>query len=163
MPMIVFEPVTAVLPSVNPASLTQGDSINFSYKALSFNKDTDQFCYWIFQMDKFYNSGPITLHFFWICGNTTGNVVWQANLAGIIDNEDWVNANPTTVTWVQDAAPGTAWYLSKASLTFSSTGLSPNDLVILKISRDANSTYATDDLDTTANLLNLVLEYNVAG
>lgn len=160
IPCLIFDPASAVLPTTNPAALVKTNGTNHTFNELDFDTTTDESCYWIFQMDEFYDSGAIQIHVFWKAAATTGSVVWQANLLGRVDTEIWDTALGSA-SYIQDTVQGTTEYLSKATIDIASTGLNPSDLVILKISRDADGTGGTDNMAGDARLLNVILEFTV--
>jgi len=162
MPSIVFDPKSAVLPTANPAAYSDPDGTNFSYGQLAFDDSIDESVYFIFAMDEFYDSQTIYFDIFWKGTSTSNDVVWQINLLGRIDDEVW-DAVLGSDNYIADTAKGTADDLAKATITVSSTGLAPSDLVILKVSRDADSTNATDNFSGDAKLLNIRMRFNVAG
>jgi len=96
---------------------------------------------------------------------STGNVVWEAQLAVITpdtDTQDIETKAFATLNFVQKAHPGTTGQrLLRATITISNLdSLAANDWVVLRIARDANSTNATDDLAGDASLVLLAISYS---
>lgn len=162
MPTITLDPKSAILPTSNSAAYSDPDGTNFSYGQLAYNDTTQQSAYYVFQMDEFYDSGAITFHFWWKAAATSGDTVWQINVLSRTDTQQFDSALGSDI-YVVDTAQGTTEYLSKASVTESSPGLTPSSLVVIRVSRDADSTNDTDNMSGDAKLLNLTLEFDVIG
>lgn len=162
MPSYIFAPQDAVLPTANPAVYSDPDGTNFTYPQLAFDDSTDESVYYVFTMDAFYNSGTIYFDIWWKGTNTANDVVWQVNLLGRIDDEVF-DAALGTDQYIADTAKGTAEDIAKATITVSTTGISPSDFVVLKLSRDADSTNATDNFVGDAKYLGMRMRFNVAG
>jgi len=162
MPSYIFQPKDAILPTVNPAAYSDPDGTNFSYGQLAFDDTTDESVYYIFPMDTFYDSGTLYFDIWWKGTNITNDVVWQVNLLGRIDDEVW-DAALGSDNYIADTAKGTADDLAKATITVATTGIVPSDMVILKLSRDADSTNATDNFVGDAKYLGMRMRFNVVG
>ena len=161
MPEYVYTPQGAVLPTANPAAYSDPDGTNFTYPMLSFDDTTDESVYFTFPIDTFYNSGTIYFDIWWKGANTVNDVVWQVNLLGRIDDEVFDSALGTA-NYIADTAKGTAHDIAKCTIEVSTTGLVPSDFVILKLSRDADSTNATDNFVGDALFLGMRMRFEVA-
>jgi len=162
MPSYIFQPKDAILPTTNPAAYSDPDGTNFSYGQLAFDATTQEQVFFIAPMDSFYNSATLYFDIWWKAAATSGDVVWQINLLGRVDGEVW-DAAMGTDEYVVDTAKGTTEYLAKATVEVSTTGLVPSDLIVIKLSRDADSTNDTDDMAGDAKFLSMRMRFNVAG
>jgi len=159
MPAIILDPNSYIPHPSNAPALTT-EAATPAYKYLAFDDGTDELAYWVFWMDNFYDSGTITIDIFWKAAATSGDVVWKVFLQGKAEGEEWDTALATTES-LTDTVQGTTEYLGKGTLTFSTPGISPSDLCVLKIHRDADD--GADDMSGDAKLLYIVVKYNVAG
>lgn len=162
MPSYIFKPADFDRNSANVAALANTAGTNFDFATLDYDATTDEHADMNVQMDQFYDSGVIYLDVYWKAAATSGDVVWQLNIRGIASGELFDGTlgsdNHTTST-----AQGTTEYLNKATITINSPGLSPNDIAIFRISRDADSTNDTDDMAGDAKLVVAVLRFEVSG
>lgn len=162
MPMIVLKPRDSDTNGANVAQKVDTTGTNFDYQELRYDATTQERADFGFQMDEFYDSQTIYVDIWWKAAAITNNVVWQVNLLGRGDNAQFDSALGSD-NYIQDAPVGTTEYLSKATVTISSTGITPSQWVILRISRDADSTNATDNMTGDAKLIGAIMRFNVAG
>lgn len=162
MPEYIFVPEAEGLPTANPAAYSDPDGTNFTYPQLAFDDSTDESKYYTFTMDSFYDSGTIYIDIWWKGANIANDVVWQVNLLGRVDDEVFDSALGAD-QFVVDTAKGTAHDIAKCTITISTPGISPSDFVILKLSRDADSTNGTDNFVGDALFLGMRMRFNVAG
>lgn len=138
---------------------------NFPVSGLAYDAATDEAAFWKLVAAN-YGSGNLTLDIYWYAANaTTGNVVWEAQISAITpdsDSQDVETDGLATLNFVQDTHLGTtSKRIQKATITISNLdSLAANDLVTLRIARDANSTSATDDMANDAVLVAAVLSHS---
>ncbi len=157
----MFIPKDAILPTTNPAAYSDPDGTNFSYGQLSYDDTTQEQVFYVLPIDTYYDSSTIYFDIWWKGTSTSNDVVWQINLLGRIDDEVW-DAALGSDYYIVDTAKGTANDLAKCTITISTTGLSPSDMVIIKLSRDADSTNATDNFSGDALFLGMRARFEVA-
>jgi len=138
---------------------------NFPVSILAFDDTTDEESFWKFKASS-YGSGNITLIIRWYSPSaTSGNVVWEANLAAITPDTDSQNVETksfATLNFVQDTHLGTtAQRIHTCSITLSNLdSIAADDEVWLRVARDANGTNATDDMVGDAYLVDMELQYS---
>lgn len=161
----VFLPEEAqFLASAFPA-FSKVNGSNFPVSGLAFDAAADEAAFWKFIAQN-YGSGNLTLNIFWYADNaTSGNVVWEAQIAAITPNSDSQDVETdalATLNYVQDAHIGTTGQrVHQCTITISNLdSIAADDLVVLRIARDANGSNATDDLANDAILLMAELTYS---
>jgi hypothetical protein len=160
-----FKPHDAVPPSSNYATLDSPVGTNFPVPCLDFDASTDESAFFFFTATN-YGSGNLTLEIFWYADTaSSGNVVWEASIAAITpdtDTQDIETKSFASVNYVQDTHLGTTGQrLHKATITISNLdSIASGDSVVLKLSRDANGTNATDDMAGDACVTGLRLSYS---
>lgn len=138
---------------------------NFPVSGLAYDAATDEAAFWKFKAVN-YGSGNLTLKIFWYADTaSTGNVVWEAQIAAITpdtDTQDVETKAFATLNFVQDTHLGTTGQrVHVCTLTISNLdSLAADDLVFLRLARDANGTSATDDMTGDAILLGFELSYS---
>lgn len=162
MPAFILKPLDADRNGANVAAKTDTTGTNFDYATLDFDATTQEHADWVLWSDTFYNSETIYIDIIWKAAATSGNVIWQANLRGIADGEQW-DGSLGSDNYISDVPAGTTEYMNKCSITIATTGLSPSDGTIIRISRDADSTNGTDDMAGDAKFLFAIVRFNVAG
>ena len=163
----VFRPAAAVPKSPNGGRFKTNAGSNFPVPAIAFDASTDQTVYYTFHAVT-YGSGNLTLDIFWYADTaSSGNVVWQAQVAAITpdtDTQDIETKAFATLNFVQDTHLGTTGQrLHKATITISNLdSIATGDYVCLLIGRDADGTNATDDLTGDAFIVMAKLSYSDA-
>lgn len=138
---------------------------NFPVSGLAFDAATDEAAFWKLRAMA-YGSGNLTLKLSWYADTaTTGNVVWEAQLAVITPNTDTQDVETkalATLNFVQDTHLGTTGQrLHECTITISNLdSLAADDVFWLRIARDANDTNATDDMAGDAILTMAELTYS---
>jgi hypothetical protein len=138
---------------------------NFPVSGLAYDASTDEAAFWKFRATS-YGSGNLTLTILWYADTaSTNNVVWEAQIACITpdtDTQDVETDGLATLNFVQDTHLGTTGQrVHTCAITISNLdSIAANDLVWIRIARDANSTSATDDLAGDCLLLMAVLSYS---
>ena len=138
---------------------------NFPVSGLAFDAAADEAAFWKFKAQN-YGSGNLTLNILWYADNaTSGNVVWEAQISAITPNTDSQDIETdalATLNYVQDAHLGTTGQrVHLCTITISNLdSLADDDLVTLRIARDADSTSTTDDMANDAILLLAELTYS---
>jgi hypothetical protein len=158
-------PEEAQYPASNFPQYLKNLGTNFPVSSLAFDATTDEAAYFKFVATA-YGSGNLTLTIYWYADTaTTGNVVWETQIAAVTpdtDTQDMETDGLATLNFVQDTHLGTtARRLHQAAITISNLdSLAANDVVHLRIARDANSTNATDDMANDALLLLATIAYS---
>jgi hypothetical protein len=165
MPSIQLLPESAqFLASAFPA-MTKVAGTSFPVSSLAYDASTDEAAFWKFEAVG-YTSGNLTLEILWYADTaSSGNVVWEAQVSAITPNTDSQDVETdalATLNYVQDAHIGTTGQrVHSCSITISNLdSLAANDLVHLRIARDANGTNATDDMTGDAQLIAAILTYS---
>lgn len=162
MPAFILKPLDADRNGANIAAKTDTAGTNFDYATLDFDATTQEHADWVLWSDTFYDSGTIYIDIVWKAAATTNNVIWQANLRGIADGGQFDGALGSD-NYVSDSPAGTTEYMNKCTITIDTTGLSPSDTTIIRISRDADSTNGTDNMTGDAKFIKAIVRFNVAG
>lgn len=137
----------------------------FPVTGLYYDATTDEAAFWKLRPAD-YGSGNITIDIDWYAANaTSGNVVWEAQLAAITPNTDSQDTETKalgTLNYVQDTHLGTTGKrLHRCSITLSNLdSLANQDNIWLRIARDANGTNATDDMANDAILVMATLSWS---
>jgi hypothetical protein len=160
-----LDPAAAhVLTSAFPA-FVKNVGTNFPVPALAYDATTDEAAFWSFIATS-YGAGNVTVRVYWYADTaTTGNVVWEAQLAAITPNSDSQDIETkafATLNFVQDTHLGTTGQrLHSADITVSNLdSIAAGDHVTLRLARDANSTSATDDMAGDAYVVKVVVTYS---
>jgi len=153
-PAAVFE--TRVLAAW--AAFVQTQGTNFDFGELDFDAASDEkvisppfrFTNW--------NAGNITVRIGWKANATTGNVIWVVSFLGRDTTTPEVfDAAPTDHNLTGSTTPGTVEYLKETVWTGAVSELANNDIVIMKITRNADD--GGDTLAVDAKLLYVEIEY----
>lgn len=147
------------------AAYVKTNGTNFPVSGLAYDATTDEAAFWKFRATS-YGSGNITLTLLWYADTaSTANVVWEAQITCITpdtDSTDVETDSLATLNFVQDTHLGTTGQrVHTCAITISNLdSIAANDLVFVRIARDANSTSATDDMAGDAILLLGILSYS---
>jgi hypothetical protein len=156
---------SALQPSSNKALWKVVAGTNFPIRILRFDPATDWNAFFKFQAIS-YGTGNLTLRIQWYADTaSSGNVVWQAQLAAITPDSDTQDVETkafATLNFVQDTHLGTTGQrLHECTITISNLdSLAAGDWCVLKFGRDADGTNATDDMTGEAFLAGLQIEYS---
>lgn len=140
------------------AAFIQTQGTNFDFGELDFDASSDEkvisppfrFTNW--------NAGNITVRIGWKANAITGNVMWVVSFLGRDTTTPEVfDAAPTDHNLSASATAGTAEYLKETVWTGAVSELANNDVVIMKITRDADN--GSDTLAVDAKLLYVEIEY----
>lgn len=162
---ISLEPPAAKFLTSNYPGLSLVAGTSFPVWRLLFDAASDEAAFWQLPVLQ-YGSGNWSIDIEWYAVNaTSGNVVWEAQLAAITpntDSQDVETKSLATLNYVQDAhLDTTSKRLHRCTITLSNLDSVANlDAVWLRIARDADSTNATDDLANDAALVRAVLSYS---
>jgi hypothetical protein len=157
LPASVFESRVAA----GWAAFTQIQGTNFDFGEFDFDASSDEkiisppirFTNW--------NAGNITVRIGWKANATTGNVMWIISFVGRDTTTPEVfDSAFTDHAMSAEGAPGTAEYLKESVWTGSVSELANNDLVLMKITRDADN--GSDTLTVDAKLLYVEIEITEA-
>ena len=138
---------------------------NFPVSGLAFDATTDEAAFWKFVAHN-YGSGNVTLWVDWYADTATSSTVtWEAQLAVLTpdaDTQDIETDGLATLNFVQDTHLGTTGQrLHRAIITISNLdSLAANDLVFLRLARDANGTNAADGMTGDAIVVAVTVSYS---
>lgn len=159
---VELEPAAALfLSSAFPALVRNGT--NFPLYALAFDASTDEAAFWTFIATS-YGSGNVTVRVFWYADTaTSGDVIWEAQLAAITANTDTQDVETkalATLNNVTDTHLGTTGQrLHSADITVSNLdSLAAGDFVALRLARDANN--ASDTMTGDAIVTKVIVSYS---
>ena len=130
---------------------------------LGFDAGTDELIYYMFRMPADYGSSLLLKLQYAMASATSGDVIWASALWAITpgDSADVDTESYDTANTVTDTVPGTAGYLAEASITMSNAdSLAANDLLTIKVYRDANA--GGDTATGDADLYGLSLQYTAS-
>lgn len=166
MPTIfVYPPEAADFPLANyPSFVAVNDRI-----ALAFDDSTDETVYFDNQIahDRDFGGGYALKIYFIMASATSGSVRWQAAFEAVTPG-DATDLDATTsfdtASSVGVTVPGTAGYLTVASLSFEFNidGFEYPDYLRISINRDADGTSGTDDAAGDAYVLAVELYEYIA-
>jgi hypothetical protein len=137
---------------------------NFPVAGLAFDATTDEACCFKFIPRSF--SSALTLELCWYADTaSSGNVVWESQISAITPNTDSQDVETdalATLNYVQDThLQTTNQRMHRCSISITNTdSMASNDLVHLRVARDANSTSATDDMAGDAILTWATITYD---
>jgi len=162
---IPLHPEEAVHLSANFAPYKKFAGTNFPVSVLAYDPNTDESAYWKFVATG-YGSGNLTLTLYWYADNaSTGTCVWGAQIAAITadtDTQDVETKAFASANTFQDTHLGTVnQRLHVCQITISNLdNLAANDVVWLRIYRDADGTAAADSMNNDALLVMAVISYS---
>lgn len=129
----------------------KNNGTNFPVSGLAYDGAADEAAFWSFIATN-YGSGDLTLEIFWYADSTTsGDVIWDAQIAAITPNSDTQDVETDSLATVQSVTDShlgtTAQRLHSCSITISNLdSLASGDQVWLRLNRDANN--ASDTLNS---------------
>jgi hypothetical protein len=144
-----------------PGLVKNGSS--FPVTGLAFDAASDEVAYWTFYAAA-YGSGNVTVRVFWYADTaSSGDVVWEAQLAAITANTDTQDVETkalATANTATDTHLGTTGQrLHSIDITMSNLdSLAAGDSVWLRLARDANN--AADTMTGDAIVEKVVLTYS---
>lgn len=159
----VFRPTDGVQPASNGAAFDVITGSNFPVPVLKFDTTTAEAIYFYFQAVS-YGSGNITIDIDWYADTaTSGDVVWDAQIAAITPNTDTQDIETDTLATantVTDSHLGTTGQrLHRATVTISNLdSIAADDWVVLKITRDTGD--AADTMAGDAMLAGVTASYS---
>lgn len=136
---------------------------NFPVSGLAFDAAADEAAFWKFIAQN-YGSGNITVNIYWYADTaTSGDVIFDAQIAAITGNTDTQDIETkafAAVNSVTDTHLGTTGQrLHVATITISNLdSIAADDLVFLRINRDANN--AADTMTGDAIVVAVELTYS---
>lgn len=158
-------PENAQFLATNFPAYVKTNGSNFPVSGLAYDATTDESAFWKFRATS-YGSGNLTLDIYWYADTaSTNNVVWEAQISAITANTDTQDVETdglATLNFVQDTHLGTTGQrVHQCAITISNLdSIAANDVIHIRIARDANSTSATDDLAGDSILLMAILSYS---
>ncbi len=149
-------------PSANPPTLTLvGNALVEAFEATN-----DDMLYTTWMVPRTYDPGTdLKIHFHWApSDDNAGNVTWGVEWAIIADNSNEVLTAGTTTQIVNDATETLQDEIlntGNTTLTGSGTGLTADQIVMLRLFRDADASEggATDNYASPAYLISIDIEY----
>jgi len=132
---------------------------------LAYDDTVDESAFWVFPVDSF-GGTSFSVTVYWIADSANaGSVVWQARIGAITPNADSqdITTKPLGLyAFGQQAHLGTnARRLHKVTFTLSDfNALSDGDLVLVEVGRDADSSFAQDDLVGDAHLVMVEVKWS---
>lgn len=161
----ILTPEEAQFLAANFPQFLKTNGTNFPVSGLAYDATTDESAFWKLKAVS-YGSGNLTLTLFWYADTaSSANVVWEAQIAAITpdtDTQDVETDGLATLNFVQDTHLGTTGQrVHTCAITISNLdSIAANDLVFVRIARDANGTSATDDMTGDAILILAELSYS---
>lgn len=143
----------------------KNNGTNFPVSALAFDAATDEAAFWKFAATG-YASGNLTLTIYWYADSaTSGDVIFDAQIACITPNSDSQDIETdglATVQSVTDSHIGTTGQrLHSAQITISNLdSIAADDLVFLRLNRDANN--GSDTMTGDALVTLVTISYTTA-
>jgi hypothetical protein len=162
---IVLKPEEAQFLATAFPALQKVNGTNFPVFGLYYDATSDEAAFWAIPTPN-YGSGNITITIYWYAATaSSGNVSWEAQISAITPNDDTTNIEVrslATLNHVQDTHLGTTpKRLHSCSITLTNTNsIAADDLVYIRIARDADSTNNTDDMTGDAVLLAVLVSYS---
>lgn len=150
--LIQFSPLNNEPPSSNYATL---DTINL-HPVLDFDASTDESAVFSSVMPQHYaGTTGVTVYLHWLTSVTSNDVIWDVSFERVGDGQLDIDAGDsfTAVNSVTDTAPGTAGFVTIASVAFTD-GPDMDSIAVgegfrLKVTRDANNGSDTLAADTS--------------
>lgn len=169
MPAIfhLFSPAAAVPAAASPAAHDLAVGTHFPVPCLDFDPANDEQVFLYFRAVR-YGGGPVTVEIDWYADvASSGSVVWEAALACITpgsDAQDMETKPFATPSFVQAAhLGGIPQRLHRAVLVVADTdGIAEDDWCVLRLRRDADGTYALDNMAGDASVVAITLSYAAA-
>lgn len=161
----ILSPDEAQFQTTNFPQFLRVAGTNFPVTGLAYDAATDESAFWKTRAFN-YGSGNLTLTLNWYADTaSTANVVWEAQIAAITpdtDTQDIETDGLATLNYVQDTHLGTTGQrVHTCAITVSNLdSLAADDLLFIRIARDANGTNATDDMTGDAILTLAELSYS---
>jgi len=143
------------------AAFVQAQGANFDFGRLDFDKDTDEIAFSPpFVMENYDGTTNVTCKVYWKADTDAGVVRWIVSLLGRTDDEAW-DAALTDLFTIEDTAGNVAEDIMIGSSAVDISGsITADDIVVLKISRDAD--HENDTLAVDAKLICVMIEYTEA-
>jgi len=159
-----FPPMAAVPATISPAAHDLAPGSAFPVPCLDFDAAADEQAFFYFRAVR-YAGGSVTVTIDWYADTAAaGRVVWEAALACLTpdaDDQDIETKGLAAASFVQDThLGGTPQRLHRAILTLANNdGMAEDDWCVLRLRRDADSTFAVDDLPGDASVVGIALGY----
>lgn len=148
-------PSGATLPNTNFAALNKVSDTNKVYYTLDYDATTDETADWTFPAG---DTAPTTVNIdlYWIAtgGTTTQSVAWDVTQDGVGNDEVWDAAGTTVNLTGSLVATGD---INRITLAGTSAEFGADELVHIRVTRDANGTNNVDSLASDAKLLGVII------
>lgn len=161
--ILQFLPNDAAISGGAPGTSTNAGT-DFALESVDFDDTTDEFAYYQFLTTN-YIGGSLVFKIYWYADTaSSGSVVWQVRVGSVtanIDSQDVETKPLGTTRYVQTAHLGTTGQrLHVSTIEFpNDINLMQNDVVFFFIGRDADSTFATDDMTGDVKMVAVTVEY----
>ena len=161
---VEFQPEEAQFLTTAFPGLVKNVGTNFPVLGLAYDASIQETAYWKFRATN-YLSGDLTLKIYWYADTAIANsIVWEAGIAVITpdtDSQDVETKAFAAINFVQDTHLGTVIQrLHVATISISNLdSIATDDIIWIKIARDADGTNATDDLTGDAIFVMAVLSF----
>lgn len=153
----------AQFPATNYPGYVKNYGTNFPVFGLAYDAATAESAYWVFRIPA-YGSGNVTVTVDWYADTaTSGDVVWAAQLGAVTPNTDTqdveTKALATANTFTDNHLGTTGQRVHECDVAVSNLdSLAPNDVVILRVYRDAAN--GADTMTGDAILIAVNLSYS---
>ena len=147
------------LPTANAPAAACVTGANIQRGTLDFDATTDESAQSAFVLPTDF-TGAIDVEYWWIAAATTGAVGWCTQLVCIADSEPNNPAFPAqgAGNCVSDTVDGITTDMNRTTDTsITATGCAADEMVQIRISRDANGGAVTDSMTGDARLIGVML------
>jgi len=152
-------PTGAIFPAANYPALAQTDGTNFSYWTLAFEKDTDESCFWVFDVPAEYDAGNVTITVKAVSTATSGGVSWTVKTATVADAGTLDSSLGSEVIFDAKTVDGSAGDIFEQSKTFD-PGWTAGNLAVLQLLRNVGE--AGDTAAADVKMVIAIIEWEVA-
>jgi hypothetical protein len=154
-------------PSSPYADQTRTDGTNFSYYTLNYDQSSDEKAFWQFVVPDSFTASSLDVTIFWTAaaGTAAQLVDWDISTNGLAETDVFDSAldGGTPDVTINDAliATGQVHQTAAGTITSANNGWAPGELVIVKVSRDADDA-TNDTLAADAKLIMVKLEWTAS-
>lgn len=140
------------------SSSTPANGAAARHVRLQFDQTTDEHWLWVARVPRDWVSGG-AVKVRWGADVTSGNVVWKASLAPVVDSSDDLDGLTTNTvgTAAASAVPGTSGQTKETSVTVDTTDVAAERMCVLMVGRDAGD--AGDTAAGDAWVVGVAFEY----
>ena len=160
---VSFRAQDADLPATSPAALTGVGDANGKFQTLNFDPNIDENADFSFKMPGNYEAGTnVVIELVWMSADTTASheAVFTADYWAVADSEDLDSAtlsgSPVSGTFTDSTTAGAR---NTHSLTLISPTIAPEDVVNIRLTRDADN--VADDCVNDGQILQVNVQFYV--